>query len=176
MESYAARVRAGNEEQAPYPPSLRPSEEGHRHRVDRAPGAVNLYLAYANESLATSDQFHFTEITNIPIEDGSTHRRAQPPGSVQVHLRLAHRRQRYRADPEATCALILTTRPKHRYWIVSAARHFAADLYLNDWLEAKGFQFDVITDLDLHFEGKELLDRYKVIHHRQAIPSTGPRR
>ena len=40
--------------------------------------------------------------------------------------------------------------------------------YLNDthvvaWLEARGFDFDVITDEDLHAEGAELLSRYRVV-------------
>ena len=42
-------------------------------------------------------------------------------------------------------------------------RHFSADLYLLDWMEAKGHQYDVITDGDLHHEGEELLAPYKVV-------------
>ena len=42
-------------------------------------------------------------------------------------------------------------------------RHFSADLYLVDWMEAKGHQYDVITDEDLHHEGAELLAPYQVV-------------
>ena len=40
--------------------------------------------------------------------------------------------------------------------------------YLNDthvvaWLEARGFDFDVITDEDIHAEGADLLARYRVV-------------
>lgn len=42
-------------------------------------------------------------------------------------------------------------------------RHFCADLYLVDWMEAKGYQYDVITDEDLHREGAALLTPYKVV-------------
>ncbi|MFZ0037920.1 MAG: LamG domain-containing protein [Candidatus Acidiferrales bacterium] len=42
-------------------------------------------------------------------------------------------------------------------------RHLCADLYLVDWMEAKGYQYDVITDEDLHLEGSELLAPYKVV-------------
>jgi len=42
-------------------------------------------------------------------------------------------------------------------------RHFCADLYLIDWMEAKGYQYDVITDQDLHLEGSSLLAPYKVV-------------
>ena len=40
---------------------------------------------------------------------------------------------------------------------------FNADLHLIDWLETKGFNYDVITDEDLHAEGCDLLKRYRVV-------------
>ena len=42
-------------------------------------------------------------------------------------------------------------------------RWLTADLHLLDWMEVKGFDFDVATDEDLHLEGKNLLKKYKVI-------------
>ena len=42
-------------------------------------------------------------------------------------------------------------------------RHFCSDLYLIDWMEAKGYQYDVITDEDLHLEGSSILAQYKVV-------------
>ena len=39
----------------------------------------------------------------------------------------------------------------------------SADLHLVDWLEAKSYRYDVITDEDVHHEGVELLAPYKVI-------------
>ncbi len=42
-------------------------------------------------------------------------------------------------------------------------RHFIADLYFVDWLEASGHDYDVMTDEDLHQEGAALLDPYKVV-------------
>ena len=48
-------------------------------------------------------------------------------------------------------------------------RPLPADLYLIDWLEAKGYAADIITDDDLHAEGAGLLASYKVVltgsHH-----------
>ena len=32
-------------------------------------------------------------------------------------------------------------------------RHYPADLHLLAWLEAKGFDFDIVTDEDLDDEG-----------------------
>jgi N,N-dimethylformamidase len=42
-------------------------------------------------------------------------------------------------------------------------RHFNADLNMIDWLEEKQFSYEVITDHDLHREGRRLLDSYNVI-------------
>ena len=59
---------------------------------------------------------------------------------------------------------ILNMRPKYRAWrLHDAPRHFAADLYLIAWLEARGFAYDVITDEDLHAEGVDLLAGYRVV-------------
>ncbi|MFK2825301.1 N,N-dimethylformamidase [Bacillus sp. B190/17] len=57
---------------------------------------------------------------------------------------------------------ILNMRPKYRHNLSPSLWQFNADLHLVDWLTEKGFEFDVITDQDLHFEGAELLNQYKV--------------
>ncbi len=45
----------------------------------------------------------------------------------------------------------------------SGLRHFPADSHLNAWLEAKGYDYDIITDWELHHEGAELLEPYRVV-------------
>ena len=40
---------------------------------------------------------------------------------------------------------------------------FVADTHLLDWMEVKGFQYDVITDEDLDAEGQALLAPYRVV-------------
>jgi N,N-dimethylformamidase len=45
----------------------------------------------------------------------------------------------------------------------SALWQYNADTHLLSWLEAKGFEFDVITDEDLHREGVQALDDYRVV-------------
>jgi N,N-dimethylformamidase len=40
---------------------------------------------------------------------------------------------------------------------------FTGDLQLIDWLDATGRRVDVVTDLDLHREGPELLRRYRTV-------------
>jgi N,N-dimethylformamidase len=64
---------------------------------------------------------------------------------------------------------ILNLRPKFRYHTLACPARFGADLYLVDWLDHQGIDVDIITDHDLHAEGTELLDRYRVVlsstHH-----------
>lgn len=45
----------------------------------------------------------------------------------------------------------------------SGLRHFPADSHLNSWLEASGYDYDIITDWELHHEGVDLLNRYRVV-------------
>lgn len=47
--------------------------------------------------------------------------------------------------------------PRHDLW------GFNADTLITDWLEASGVTYDVITDELLHAEGRELLERYRVV-------------
>src|SRR5262249_14625164 len=58
---------------------------------------------------------------------------------------------------------ILNLRPKFRYRVWAAPARFPADLYLVDWLDAKGVTADVITDEDLHVEGQPVLAPYRVV-------------
>ena len=45
----------------------------------------------------------------------------------------------------------------------SALRHFAADAHLWYWLETMGYDFDVITDDELHRAGKDAITEYDVV-------------
>ena len=45
----------------------------------------------------------------------------------------------------------------------SGLRHFAADTHLTAWLEAKGYDYDILTDQELHDEGVEVLKDYRVV-------------
>ena len=59
----------------------------------------------------------------------------------------------------------------------SGMRHFPADTHLTAWLEAKGYDYDIVTDQELHAEGVELLESYPVVttgshpeyHTRQTL-------
>ena len=45
----------------------------------------------------------------------------------------------------------------------SGLRHYPADTHLFDWLEEKGYRFDVVTDEDLHREGADLIAPYRTV-------------
>lgn len=45
----------------------------------------------------------------------------------------------------------------------SGLRHFSADSHLTDWLEARGIDYDVVTDEDLDEEGLPLIEGYEVV-------------
>jgi N,N-dimethylformamidase len=54
---------------------------------------------------------------------------------------------------------------RHDYlaWGVEAGREFSGDMYLIEWLERKGFAYDVVTDLELHKRGAAGLHPYEVV-------------
>ena len=57
---------------------------------------------------------------------------------------------------------ILNMRPDYRHEFGSVWQ-FPADLHLIDWLTAKGFEFDVITDHDFHAAGADMLKPYNAV-------------
>ncbi|MBC7812651.1 MAG: hypothetical protein H7175_15960, partial [Burkholderiales bacterium] len=119
------------------------------------------YLAYANERLAGLP-LHSAGITNRPL--------VKDPLDVYLeqHPEFAMSIYDVHSDGSGCCYSsrlrpIVNMRPNYRMWLVGAPRHLGADLYLVDWLEAQGFDYDVITDEDLHHEGVELLSNYRVV-------------
>ena len=120
------------------------------------------YLAYANERVLFSGGHDFSDLTNIPIVvdpyDDYLGARVELGGSVyDVHT-----------DGSGVCHSttrrpLLSMRATARHWVTGAPRGYAFDLYLVDWLETQGADYDVITDEDLHFEGLDCLSEYKVV-------------
>ena len=120
------------------------------------------YLAYANERVLFSGGHDFSDLTNIPIVvdpyDDYLGSLVELGGSVyDVHT-----------DGSGVCHSttrrpLLSMRATARHWVTNAPRGYAFDLYLVDWLETQGADYDVITDEDVHFEGLDCLADYKVI-------------
>jgi N,N-dimethylformamidase beta subunit-like, C-terminal/Concanavalin A-like lectin/glucanases superfamily len=65
----------------------------------------------------------------------------------------------------------------HEELRASGLRHYPADHHLLSWLEAKGYDFDVLTDWELHHDGHSALKDYAVVltgthpeyHTRQTL-------
>ncbi|MGE0859639.1 MAG: N,N-dimethylformamidase beta subunit family domain-containing protein [Gammaproteobacteria bacterium] len=61
---------------------------------------------------------------------------------------------------------ILNMRPKYRSWLGgtgSTLWQFNADTHTINWLEAMGYDYDVITDEDLHYQGVSAIEQYNVV-------------
>jgi N,N-dimethylformamidase len=156
---YAARLRAGEDEDH-LPFVVRPAREGPRAAIAFLVPTLT-YRAYANYldvergGWDTSDLPHLDMSMNPDVY------------SYILEEQLFGLYDRH-ADGSATCygsslRPILNMRPDWRYRIWGAPTLFAADLYLVDWLDEKGYEVDCITDDDLHREGAGLLETYRVI-------------
>jgi N,N-dimethylformamidase len=75
----------------------------------------------------------------------------------------------YDVHRDGSMVYYATRRRPTRAWLPGAAmrewgaHNLTADLYMVDWLETKGFDYDVYADQDLHREGFELLARYRCL-------------
>jgi N,N-dimethylformamidase len=128
------------------------------------------YLAYANEHMAT----------DAPLAEHLTGQIAvfQPADVfLNEHREYAGSCYDSHSDGSGVCYSsrlrpILTMRPKYQSWLGgkgSSLWQMNADTHIIDWLEAMQFDYDCITDEDLHDEGYEAIEPYRVFitstHH-----------
>lgn len=154
----AALTTDGFEEYIPF--VVRPAPDG-----DNAPVAFLLptltYMAYANEHMWAD-----IELDEL-LEHGTEYERSafryildnRQNSLYDMHSDGSGVRYSSRLRP------IVNMRPKYNkpglYF-----RHphgLSCDLYTIDWLQENGYDFDVITDEDLHHEGTELVHPYRVV-------------
>ena len=118
------------------------------------------YLAYANSQVMQAGQTAqaimgvLTTLDSLDIEL-STH----------VHYGLStydYHRDGRGVQYSSWRRPILNLRPDYRHEFGSVWQ-FPADLHLIDWLTARGFDFDVLTDHDVHAEGAALLEPYAAV-------------
>jgi N,N-dimethylformamidase len=154
---YAAWLRAGHDEEW-IPFFVRPSRGTARSPIALLVPTLS-YLAYANEHAA---------ITNpVAVTDFDLWDYMQPEDHLAMNVPLLGLYDRHR-DGVGCCYSsrlrpVVNMRPHYHLPLVRSAHQFPADLHLVDWLEEKGFEVDVITDEDLHFERLELLAHYRVV-------------
>lgn len=160
---YAAHLRAGpHEDYVPFfvlPPKGRPSA-----KIAFLVPTFS-YMAYSDEeTLATSNTAKSlgASVSKYP---------SQPQDVYIVSNRLTSLYDHH-SDDSGVCYVsslrpLVNMRPKYNMPGLSegngAPHQFNADLHLVDWLEAKEFKYDVVTDEDLHHEGLGLIEKYRVI-------------
>lgn len=153
---YALRVSGASEEDA-IPIVVRP----------RQPNASILvllptftYLAYANEHMFESGHSEGMSDFAMTLERRDLARQ----GAGQYGLSTYDRHSDGQGVIFSSARrAILTDRLDYAAWHAGLRRSFSGDMYLVEWLQRKGFSFDVATDLDLHQDGPGLLDGYAVV-------------
>jgi N,N-dimethylformamidase len=158
---YAARLRAGEEEDyIPFVVAPAPGQE--KAIAFLLPTAS--YMAYANEHMAANSPL--VELLSgrlIPFDKYSLF--------LNEHREYGLSCYDSHSDGSGVCYSsrlrpILNMRPKHISSLGGAGSslwQFNADTHITDWLEAKGYEFDVITDEDLHARGSAALSPYRVV-------------
>ncbi|MDB5075549.1 MAG: subunit beta of N,N-dimethylformamidase [Chloroflexi bacterium] len=155
---YAARLEAGDVRE--YIPFYVRPKQGTATAPIAFLAPTMTYLAYANERTHSFTDFTGKMQRSIELEPADRFLLEHPEVGLSVYDR--------HPDGSGICYSslrrpVLHMRPNMRAWVSNGLRHFAADLLLLDWLEQKGFPYDVITDHDLHAEGRDLLARYSVV-------------
>jgi N,N-dimethylformamidase len=119
------------------------------------------YMAYANEHLANNAGGAELLVYRVPIMQHqnmflSEHR--EYGGSIyDTHT-----------DGSGLCLStrlrpILSVRPKYDHFLMQAPWQYPADLHLIYWLEVNGYNYDVITDEDVNYDGLARLKGYNVV-------------
>tara|TARA_Y100001934_G_scaffold211304_1_gene250071 strand:- start:294 stop:2591 length:2298 start_codon:yes stop_codon:yes gene_type:complete len=154
---YAVRLRAGD-------------VEDHlcffvRPKKPKAPIAMLMptcsYLAYANDRLGLDYPVSQLVSAHVPVFhkwDMDLAKHPEYGASTYDH----------HSDGGGVCYSsrrrpIFNIRPRHRMAGTAVAWQFPADLSIIYWLEKRGYDYDVITDEDLHQEGVECLSPYQVV-------------
>ena len=168
---YAVRLRAGegegSEDYVPF--VVRPGKGAPPARVLFLM-PTGSYLAYAN-SHTKGDPESWEWMSRLAGREIRVEYPVQPQDKYMVEHNLLSLYDLH-TDGSGVCYSsrlrpILNMRPKYKGTNINlgegGAHQLNADLHLLDWMEAKGFEFDVVTDEDLNFEGPDLLKPYRVV-------------
>jgi N,N-dimethylformamidase len=155
---YAARLQADDD--TDYVPFYVRARRGEEKRICfLAPTAS--YMAYANDHVTEWAPLAQLFVARAPVMwQGNitlTEHRELGLSTYDVHADGSGVAYSSRLRP------ILNMRPGFRHWLSPSLWQFNADLHLVDWLVTKGYEFDVVTDQDLHHEGIEAIRPYRVV-------------
>jgi N,N-dimethylformamidase len=155
---YAARLRAGDD--TDYVPFYVRPRKGHEKKICFLVPTAS-YMAYANDHVTLWTPIAQLFIARVPVLQQqnivlSAHREFGL-STYDIHSDGSGVAYSTRLRP------ILNMRPGFRHWLSPSLWQFNADLYLVDWLIEQGYEFDVVTDEDLHHEGMQVLEPYRVV-------------
>ncbi|MDS1115273.1 LamG domain-containing protein [Gordonia westfalica] len=119
------------------------------------------YMAYANEHLAANAGAAELLVYRVPMMQ-------------EQNMFLAEHREYggsiydTHTDGSGICLSsrlrpVLSFRPRYDHFLAQAPWQFPADLHLIDWLTEMGYDFDVITDEDVSYDGLERIEGYNVL-------------
>lgn len=154
---YALRLRAGGfEDHAPFFVRSLPGQQ--RDVALVLPTAS--YMAYANEHLAAGAPMGQAIVGHTPALHAMDLLLMEHPelglSMYDLHsdgsgVSLSSRRRP-----------IVNMRPRHRFSFMGTWQ-LPSDLYIVDWLEHCGYEYDVLTDEDLHRDGAQALAPYRAV-------------
>lgn len=118
------------------------------------------YLAYANENLFNgldSEAMTPAEVFVDPVDEAHVNDASFGLSMYDTH------RDGSGVMYSSIRRSIVNFRRGYRMWLNDGGRGFSAEMYLIEWLDRRGIDFDVITDLEVHERGADYLDRYSVL-------------
>ncbi|SDR98248.1 N,N-dimethylformamidase beta subunit family domain-containing protein [Bradyrhizobium canariense] len=119
------------------------------------------YMAYANEHLANNAGGAELLVYRVPIMQ-------QQNMFLSEHREYGGSIYDTHTDGSGLCLSsrlrpILSIRPKYDHFLAQAPWQYPADLHMIYWLEKKGYEYDIITDEDVTYDGLARLENYNVI-------------
>jgi N,N-dimethylformamidase len=119
------------------------------------------YMAYANEHLANNAGGAELLVYRVPIMQ-------QQNMFLSEHREYGGSIYDTHTDGSGLCLSsrlrpILSIRPKYDHFLAQAPWQYPADLHMIYWLEKKGYEYDVITDEDVTYDGLARLENYNVV-------------
>jgi len=119
------------------------------------------YLAYANEHQATNFGSVEALLYRTPI---------MAPENIFLSVHREYGYSLYDTHSDGSGVHIssrlrpvLNVAPKYDSWLTQSPWQFNADLHLIDWLTEMGYDFDVVTDEDISYDGLERIEGYNVL-------------
>ena len=133
---------------------IRPPDNGPRNKIAFLASTAT-YIAYANNQSVFKSEIAEVRAARLLEISPEQHFLQQNPefGLSTYDTRIDSQGVRF----SSRLRPILNNGPMNNIWNLNA------DLHLIDWMEHEGFEYDVITDEDLHREGVELLSHYALI-------------